>query len=248
MASNMAFYDKARSVPEDAKKQIGAGRLKGMTDINPMWRIKKLTEMFGPCGLGWWYEITDKRVIEGPGFQHAAFVDILLYYKDPVSGERAKPIPVTGGASFVAQEKNGLYMSDECFKMALTDAISVACKALGMGADVYWAKDRTKYSGYADEAQAAIPRSGSAEAAQRAGSRKLEQVNAELAKARETGQQAATGRTMASEDQKQELRALVNVEQMASCTKMYGPSWERMPASAAKQLIDKIKAERGGDT
>ncbi|HCC35130.1 MAG TPA: hypothetical protein DEQ02_05645 [Ruminococcaceae bacterium] len=38
-------------------------------------------------------------------------------------------------------------MSDECFKMALTDAISVSCKALGFGADVYWDKDRTKYSG-----------------------------------------------------------------------------------------------------
>jgi hypothetical protein len=29
--------------------------------------------------------------------------------------------------------------------MALTDAISVACKALGMGADVYFEKDRTKW-------------------------------------------------------------------------------------------------------
>jgi uncharacterized protein with PIN domain len=29
--------------------------------------------------------------------------------------------------------------------MAYTDAISVACKLLGFGADVYWAKDNTKY-------------------------------------------------------------------------------------------------------
>ena len=46
---------------------------------------------------------------------------------------------------FVAKEKSGLYTSDECYKMALTDAISVACKALGMGADIYWQSDRTKY-------------------------------------------------------------------------------------------------------
>ena len=46
---------------------------------------------------------------------------------------------------FVAKEKSGMYTSDECFKMALTDAISVACKALGVGADVYWDKDKTKY-------------------------------------------------------------------------------------------------------
>ena len=30
--------------------------------------------------------------------------------------------------------------------MALTDAISVACKALGFGADIYWASGRTKYN------------------------------------------------------------------------------------------------------
>ena len=35
--------------------------------------------------------------------------------------------------------------SDEAYKMALTDAISIACKALGMAADVYFANDRTKY-------------------------------------------------------------------------------------------------------
>ena len=30
--------------------------------------------------------------------------------------------------------------------MAYTDALSVSCKQLGIGADVYWEKDRTKYS------------------------------------------------------------------------------------------------------
>ena len=49
----------------------------------------------------------------------------------------------------MAKEKNGLYQSDECFKMALTDALSVACKALGIAADVYYEKDKTKYT--ADE-------------------------------------------------------------------------------------------------
>ena len=46
----------------------------------------------------------------------------------------------------LAEEKSGIHVSDECFKMALTDAISVAAKALGIGADVYFEKDRTKYS------------------------------------------------------------------------------------------------------
>jgi DNA-directed RNA polymerase subunit RPC12/RpoP len=47
---------------------------------------------------------------------------------------------------FAQKETNGIYVSDECYKMALTDALSVACKALGVGADVYWQKDNTKYN------------------------------------------------------------------------------------------------------
>ena len=47
----LELYDKIRQVPDNAKKTISAGRLKGKTDINPMWRIKTLTEQFGPCGL-----------------------------------------------------------------------------------------------------------------------------------------------------------------------------------------------------
>ncbi len=148
----LKIYNAAREVPQEAKKPIAAGRLKGMTDINPMYRIKKLTELFGACGIGWWYDITDKRIeYDENTKQAAAFVDIKLYYVDPESGKESHGICGTGGAAFVAQERNGAYMSDECYKMALTDAISVAAKALGVGADVYWEKDRSKYSGVPEE-------------------------------------------------------------------------------------------------
>lgn len=140
---NTEIYEKVRAVPENAKKPIRGGRLNGKTDINPMWRIKALTETFGPCGFGWKYEITEKRILEGSDGNVAAFVDINLYVK--WNGEWSEAIPGTGGSSFVEKERSGLYTSDECFKMALTDAISVSCKALGFGADVYWDADRTKY-------------------------------------------------------------------------------------------------------
>lgn len=144
--TNLEIYEKVRSVPDNAKKPIQAGRLKGKTDINPMWRIKVLTETFGICGFGWKYEVIEKRLEKVDSGEVAAFVDINLYIK--VEGEWSEAIPGTGGSSFIAKEKAGLYVSDECFKMALTDAISVACKALGIGADVYWNADVTKYNNY----------------------------------------------------------------------------------------------------
>lgn len=140
---NMNIYNATRDVPEEAKKPIKGGRLNGKTDINPMWRIKTLTEQFGPCGIGWYYNVT-KQWIEEHEEESAAFVNIELFIK--VDGEWSKPIFGNGGSMFATKEKNGIYVSDECYKMATTDALSVACKQLGFGADVYWDKDNTKYS------------------------------------------------------------------------------------------------------
>ena len=145
MSDNMRIYDAVRSVPEKAKRAITGGRLKGKTDINPMWRIEALTEQFGPCGDGWGYTIDRLWIEEGVKGEKCAFAMISLWYKRE-DGTRSEPVVGIGGNMLVANEKNGLYTSDECYKMALTDAISVACKALGFGADVYWGADRTKYT------------------------------------------------------------------------------------------------------
>lgn len=132
-------------MPSNAQKTIGAGRLKGMTDINPMWRIKTLTDLFGPCGIGWYYEVKD-RWIETSMSNDEITANILISLYIKHEGAWSAPIQGIGGSKLVAQEKRGIYVNDECFKMALTDAISVACKALGVGADIYWNKDNTKYS------------------------------------------------------------------------------------------------------
>lgn len=138
--NNMELFDNFRSVPDWAKKPISGGRMNGKTDISPMWRIQVLTEVFGPCGYGWRYEIVSQR-LEPAGKEIKAFVDINLYVK---WGETwSEPIPGIGGNTFM--DAKG-YVSDECYKMALTDAISVAAKALGVGADVYMGGEETKYS------------------------------------------------------------------------------------------------------
>lgn len=150
MSDNLRFYARVAHVPEEARKLIGAGRLKGKTDINPMWRIKALTETFGPCGFGWRYVIRDQRTMEAPDGTIKAFVDIDLYVRDPETGDWSEPIPGIGGNDFFRNESGGTYANDECFKSALTDAISVACKALGVGSDVYWSSDTTKYTTLSD--------------------------------------------------------------------------------------------------
>lgn len=157
MRDNLLIFRACREVPADAKKPILGGRLKGKTDINPMWRIKQLTEMFGPCGVGW--KTTDEQYhtekCDSTG-EIAVFCTLRLQYIDPESNEWSAPIFGIGGSMLIALESGYtadgkktkvLYLDDEAYKKANTDAISVACKQLGMGASVYWEQDNTKYTG-----------------------------------------------------------------------------------------------------
>lgn len=137
---NLDLYNKLKVVPAEAIKPIQNGRLKGKSDINPMWRIKTMTEHFGVCGIGWKYVIT-KQWTETYGTETKAYCNIDLFVK--VDGQWSDAIQGTGGSSEVTMEQNGSYVSDECYKMALTDALSVAMKALGVGADIYFEKGKS---------------------------------------------------------------------------------------------------------
>lgn len=137
---NLDLYNKLKVVPNEAIKPIQNGRLKGKSDINPMWRIRTMTEHFGVCGVGWKYVIT-KQWTETYGTETKAYCNIDLFVK--VDGQWSDAIQGTGGSSEVTMERNGSYVSDECYKMALTDALSVAMKALGVGADIYFEKGKS---------------------------------------------------------------------------------------------------------
>lgn len=108
---NLSVFNKVRQVPQSALKQIGAGRLKGMSDVNPLWRIMAMTDTFGICGIGWKYEII-KQWTETYGNEIKGFCNINLYVK--VDGSWSDAIPGTGGSSFVTIERNGAYVNDEC--------------------------------------------------------------------------------------------------------------------------------------
>lgn len=144
--NKMRFYGQVQNTPEEAQKPFNNGRFSG-TDINPMWRIKKLTEVFGPCGFGWWTQNVQYKFVNSEQTNETAvFCELELVVVDPENKQESKPIYGVGGNTFVAQRKSGPQASDEAMKMAYTDALSIACKALGFSHDIYFQKDRTKYT------------------------------------------------------------------------------------------------------
>ena len=153
---NLRIYEKVRKCPDNALKPIQAGKLKGKSDINPMWRIKQLTELFGPCGIGW--KTTEEQfwTTPGAGGEVIAWCSIKLLTRETSGGEWSDPVFGIGGSMLVDTQKGNLTSNDEAFKMAYTDAISVACKALGFAADVYWQQDSTKYNRPGQDEEATI--------------------------------------------------------------------------------------------
>lgn len=151
MADTCEIWNKLRTPPANALKQITGGRLNGKSDINPTWRMQAMTEVFGPVGMGWSYTIDEIRMVDGHDGQVVCFVRVSVKYK--LNGEWSEPIPGVGGSMFIEQEKKGPFTSDEAVKMATTDALSVAFKALGVAADVY----RGHYDGKHNTASPAEP-------------------------------------------------------------------------------------------
>jgi len=142
---NLQHWNKLCRPPEQALKRITAGRLTGKSDINPQWRIKVMTEVFGPIGFGWTVQITRQWSEQGAEGQLCAFANVAVKIK--VGEEWSEPFHGTGGSMLVAKEGKGPHTSDECYKMAVTDAISTALKLIGVAADIYMGMfDGSKYT------------------------------------------------------------------------------------------------------
>lgn len=150
---NMEIWNKVSTPPPGRLKKISGGRLSGMTDINPQWRLEVMTSTFGPIGTGWYYEIIKFWTEQGAAGEVMAFAHIQLHTKTKEGW--SAPIAGIGGSALVAKESSGLRANDEAYKMAVTDALSVAMKQLGVAADIYaglW--DGSKYKDKTEEPKA----------------------------------------------------------------------------------------------
>lgn len=138
--SNTELWDRlGKTDPAHTKAFQRAGGFKG-TAIKPMWSFRRMTEEYGPCGIGWG--------IGEPTFQvvHAGD-EILVYCTVSVwHGARNNTVFGVGGDKAVSKFSSGLRTDDEAFKKAFTDAVTNALKLIGVGADVHMGMfDDNKY-------------------------------------------------------------------------------------------------------
>jgi len=142
--SNMELWNSICRTPEE-HTQPGQNML---TSIKGQYYFMKATEAFGPCGIGWGYEILDEEYKEGaPHFfkpkdckdmvEYKAVthtVKIKLWYK---YGDQKGEVINYGHTPFIMKSKYGPYQDDDPAKKSLTDAIKKCLSMIGIGADVH---------------------------------------------------------------------------------------------------------------
>lgn len=138
--TNTKIWDSlAKTNPEHTKGFKRAGGFQG-TAVKPIYCDQRMTEQFGPCGLGWGIEKPEFTIVPA-GNEILVYCTVSIWHsnKDCV-------VYGVGGDKVMSAGSNGARTSDEAFKMAFTDAIGNAMKHLGMSADIHMGRfDDQKY-------------------------------------------------------------------------------------------------------
>lgn len=102
------------------------------TAIKPIWSYRRMTEEYGPCGVGWGIGAPSFQTVSAPEGEVLVFCTVGVWH-----GKPENIMYGVGGDKAVGKNKYGIVTDDEAFKKAFTDAVTNALKLIGVGADVH---------------------------------------------------------------------------------------------------------------
>ena len=123
----------AKTDPAHTKEFQRAGGFKGKA-IKPIYTELKMTEEFGPCGIGWGINKPEFTLLP-TGDEVLVYCTVSVWYE--LDGKRGELTGVGGDVAVKKFASGKVVADDEAFKKAFTDAIGNAMKHLGMSADVH---------------------------------------------------------------------------------------------------------------
>ena len=131
--NRFADIDPAFTKPITGKDYMG-------TSPNPHYVIQCLTEMFGPVGVGFGWEVEqDEFTPIGEEVLH--WCRIRFWHTDRSNGFSAY-----GQTKALMKTKNGLRLDEDAPKKSLTDAVTKAASQIGIAANIFLGRwDDSKY-------------------------------------------------------------------------------------------------------
>lgn len=156
--NNLSLWNKVSMTDPRHVKAITGKPYKGHSP-KPQYIVRRLTEEFGPIGIGWGFKIVSQS-FEQMGNETVHHAHVLLWYV--LDGKRGECEQM--GATKAAYTTNaGKFTVDEdAAKKSVTDALVKCASYLGFAADIFMGQ--WDDSGYVQHAQEEIARREKAEA------------------------------------------------------------------------------------
>lgn len=142
--SNLAIWNSLERTDPKHVKEITGKAYKGNSP-RPHWVIWKLTERFGPVGIGFGWTVVMDRYVDGiahpDGTEKLHELRILFW-----AGDSERGIDSYGATKALYKGRNGWVSDEDAAKKSLTDAITKAASWLGVAADIFMGRwDDSKY-------------------------------------------------------------------------------------------------------
>lgn len=142
MTDNMDLWHKVEKTPESQTKAITGKPYKG-TSPKPYYLVQKATETFGPCGIGWGFEIVNERVENGSEGDKVHIAHIRVWY---VWNDKRGSVEHVGQTMLSGKNRNGPFTDEDAPKKSVTDALVKALSMIGFAGDIFMGRyDDSKY-------------------------------------------------------------------------------------------------------
>jgi len=139
MTGNLRHWNRFADIDPKFTKPIAGKAYKG-TSPNPQYVILCLTEMFGPVGEGFGWEVV-REEFQPLGEEVLHWCRIQFWH-----GDRNNRFDSYGQTKALMKTKNGLLADEDAPKKSLTDAIIKAASHIGIAANIFLGRwDDQKY-------------------------------------------------------------------------------------------------------
>lgn len=141
--SNKALWQRAFTTDPRAVKAITGKQYAGNSP-KPYWIVERLTDEFGPCGIGWGFTILNERFERFSDTDTLHIASVRLWYL--LDGQRGE-LEQIGQTKASYMTGSGKFMLDEdAPKKSVTDALVKCASYLGFAGDIFSGRwDDSKY-------------------------------------------------------------------------------------------------------
>jgi hypothetical protein len=142
MTDNLDLWKLVERTDPAQTKPITGKPYKG-TSPKPYFIVHEATRVFGPCGIGWGFNIVSDRVEDGAPGDRVHIVHIKVWY---IHGDKRGEVEHVGQTMFCGKNKNGPYTDEDAPKKSVTDALVKALSMIGFAGDIFMGRyDDSKY-------------------------------------------------------------------------------------------------------